>query len=703
MASTKPKAKPVAASNSKAKAPSRSNPLLASSWRTPFGIAPFEKIKPKHFAPAFDAGLKQHKAEIARITGSEAKPTFANTILALEKSGKLLDRVASVFFNLTNAHTSEELQAIQRDLAPKLAAHHSAILLDPKLFKRVDALHKQRGKLKLDDEQCRLLELHHMWLVRAGARLDKKSKARVAEINQRLATLSTQVVQNVLHDEQSWRLVLEGEKDLAGLPPALCSAAARAAEEAGLSGKHVITLSRSSIEPFLTYSSRRDLREKAYNAWIRRGENAGEHDNRGLVAEIIALRAELAKLMGFKSYAAYSLEDTMAKTPGAVAELLEAVWPKAVSRAAEEREALAEAARNEGNNFAIAAWDWRHYAEKVRAARYDLDEAEVRPYLQLDQMIAAAFDCATRLFGLTFKERHDVPKYHSDVRTWEVNDASGRHVGLFLGDYFARPSKQSGAWMSSYRSQHKLGSKSSPDVRPIIVNVLNFARGGEGEPTLLSFDDARTLFHEFGHGLHGLLSDVTAPSMSGTSVVRDFVELPSQLYEHWMMRPEVLKRFAVHAKSGKPMPDKLIQRIKAARNFNQGFATVEYAACAIVDMDLHALEDAASIDISDFERNSLSRIGMPAEIAMRHRIPHFMHIMGGYAAGYYSYLWSEVMDADAFAAFEEAGDIFDGETAKRLQKFVYAGGNRRDPLEAYVAFRGRKPSIEGLLKKRGFD
>jgi peptidyl-dipeptidase Dcp len=406
--------------------------------------------------------------------------------------------------------------------------------------------------------------------------------------------------------------------------------------------------------------------------------------------------------MGFQSYAAYSLEDTMAKTPVAVAELLDAVWPKAVARAAEEREALAEAARKEGSNHAIAAWGWRHYAEKVRAARYDLDEAEVRPYLQLDQMIAAAFDCATRLFGLGFKERHDVPKYHPDVRTWEVIDAHGRHIGLILGDYFARPPKQSGAWMSSYRSQHKLGPKSAPDVRPIIVNVLNFARGGEGEPTLLSFDDARTLFHEFGHGLHGLLSDVMAPSMSGTSVVRDFVELPSQLYEHWMMRPEVLKRFAVHAKTGKPMPEKLIQRIKAARNFNQGFATVEYAACAILDMDLHALKDGEHIDVGAFERDALSRIGMPAEIVMRHRIPHFMHIMGGYAAGYYSYLWSEVMDADAFAAFEEAGDIFDAETAKRLKEFVYAGGNRRDPLDAYVAFRGRKPSIEGLLKKRGF-
>lgn len=698
----KPKAK-ADTTKAQGKSNARANPLLvAGEWKTPFGIAPFEKIKPEHFAPAFAAALKAHRADIDRITRNAAKPTFQNTIVALEKSGRLLDRVASVFFNLTSADTSEVLQAIQRDVAPKLAAHHSNILLDAKLFKRVDALYKAREQLKLDAESRRLVELHHMWLVRAGAKLDKKSKTRVAEINQRLATLSTQFVQNVLHDEQSWRLVLEGAKDLAGLPAALRSAAERAAAEAGLPGKHVITLSRSSIEPFLTYSNRRDLREKAFNAWIRRGENPGEHDNRDIVAEIIALRAELAKLMGFDSYAAYSLEDSMAKTPAAVAELLEAVWPKAVARAAEEREALAEAARGEGGNFSIAAWDWRHFAEKVRAARFDLDEAEVRPYLQLDNMIAAAFDCATKLFGLSFKERHDIPKYHPDVRTWEVTDAKGGHVGLFLGDYFARASKQSGAWMSAFRSQHKMGPKARAEVSPIIVNVLNFARGGEGEPTLLSFDDARTLFHEFGHGLHGLLSDVTAPSMAGTAVVRDFVELPSQLYEHWLMRPEVLKRFALHAKTGKPMPDKLISRIKAARNFNQGFATVEYTACAILDMDLHAHDKPQGLDVGAFEREALQRIGMPAEIVMRHRIPHFMHIMGGYAAGYYSYLWSEVMDADAFAAFEEAGDIFDKATAGRLKEFVYSGGNRRDPLEAYVAFRGRKPSIEGLLKKRGF-
>ena len=391
----------------------------------------------------------------------------------------------------------------------------------------------------------------------------------------------------------------------------------------------------------------------------------------------------------------------MAKTPDAVAELLGQVWPKAVARAREERDALQAHAASEGDNSEVAAWDWRYYAEKVRRARYDLDEAEIRPYLQLENIIAAAFACASRLFGLTFKELKRAPRYHKDVRVWEVK-AKGKHVGIFMGDYFARPSKQSGAWMTSFRSQSKLGPKDAPEIRPIIVNVMNFSRGGDGEPTLLSFDDARTLFHEFGHGLHGLLSDVTYPSISGTSVVRDFVELPSQLYEHWLSRPEVLKEFALHAKTGKPMPAKLLERLKAARNFNQGFATVEYTACALLDMELHGLADASDLDVTKFEKSALKKLGMPAEIMMRHRLPHFMHIMGGYAAGYYSYLWSEVMDADAFEAFEEAGDIFEPETAGKLKEFVYSAGNRRDPLDAYVAFRGRAPKIDGLMKKRGF-
>ncbi len=682
----------------RAKAPTRkrpTNPLLAR-WSASFGLPPFEKIDPGHFNAAFAAALKEHKADIARIAADTARPTFANTIGALEKSGRLIEKVASVFYNLTGAHTNEALQAIEREMAPKLAAHDTAIMLNSKIFKRVEELYERRDALTLTDEQRRVLELRYKWLVRAGAKLGGKQKARVAEINQRLASLATQFSQNVLKDEQSWRMVLS-ERDLEGLPDAMRDAAARAAADAGLPGKYMITLSRSSIEPFLQFSARRDLREEAFNAWIRRGEMGKETDNRAIAAEIVALRAEFAALLGFKTYADYSLEETMAKTPASVRGLLSAVWEPAVKRAMGERDALQSRVREEGGNFSIAPWDWRYFAEKERKARFDVDEASTRPYLVLDNVVAAAFDTASRLFGLKFKELPDAPRYQEDVRVWEVSDKRGNHVGVFLGDYFARPSKRSGAWMSAFRSQSKVAG----DVSPIIVNVMNFARGEEGEPSLLSLDDARTLFHEFGHGLHGLLSDVTYPSISGTSVTRDFVELPSQLYEHWLMVPETLEKFAVHHATGKPMPAALLKRIKKARNFNQGFSTIEYLASAYVDMELHALEDESGLDVDAFERGTLDRLGMPREIVMRHRIPHFLHIMGGYAAGYYSYLWSEVMDADAFAAFEETGDAFDKATAKKLHKYIYSGGNQRDPLEAYVAFRGRPPEIKGLLKKRG--
>jgi peptidyl-dipeptidase Dcp len=689
-----------AKAKARAKAPRRAtaaaNPLLGR-WSTPFGLPPFSRIKPLHFRPAFAAALKAHKAEIARIAGQTARPTFANTIAAMEKSGRTLERVAAVFFNLSAADTNEELQEIEREMAPRLAAHQSAVMLNGKLFARIDDLFQRRERLRLTDEQARVLELQHTWFVRAGARLGRKDKARVAEINKRLASLATRFSQNVLKDEQSWRLVLEGERDLAGLPSSVRAAAARAAADMGLEGKHVITLARSSVEPFLQFSGRRDLREQAFTAWVKRGEMGGETDNRAILSEIVSLRAELARLIGFATYADLSLDDTMAKTPAAVRGLLQAVWPAAVKRAAEERDALQSQVRAEGGNFEIAAWDWRYYAEKERKARYDVDEAATRPYLALDSVVAAAFDTARRLFGLRFKELIDAPRYHKDVHVWEVTDEKGAHVGLFLGDYFARPSKRSGAWMSSFRSQAKVSGR----VRPIIVNVMNFARAEEGEPTLLSLDDARTLFHEFGHGLHGLLSDVTYPSISGTAVARDFVELPSQLYEHWLMVPEVLKRFAVHYRTGKPMPATLLGRIKKAKNFNQGFATVEYLASALVDMELHALQNGRDLDVSAFERETLQKLGMPREIVMRHRSPHFLHIIGGYAAGYYSYLWSEVMDADAFAAFEQAGDPFHAATAKRLKTYIYAAGNARDPLQAYVAFRGRPPEISGMLKKRG--
>ena len=676
--------------------PPSKNPLL-SRWNTPFEIAPFDKIKMQHFRPALDAAFRAHNAEIKAIAGNPAKPTFANTIVAIEKSGRLLSRVSAVFGNIEATNSTPELQEIAREMSPRFAAHETRILLDAKLFKRVDALYQKRDALKLDEEQRRVLERHHLSFVRAGARLPAQSKSRVKEINARLAGLVTQFMQNVLKDEQSWHMALDGEKDLAGLPESMIAAAERAATDKGLKGKHVITLARSSVEGFLTFSSRRDLREQAFKAWIDRGANGGDTDNRAILAEAVELRNEHARLMGFKSFADFSLEDTMARQPLAVDELLQNVWGRALKKANQEKDLLVEEARREGGNFTFAAWDWRHFAEKVRKARYDLDESEIRPYLQLDRMIEAAFDCARRLFGLEFKRIEKCPRYHPDVRVWEVKDKSGRHVGVFLGDYFARSSKQSGAWMSHFRRQHGIGK----GQRPIIVNVLNFAKSRDGEPALLSFDDARTLFHEFGHALHGLLSNVTFPSIAGTAVSRDFVELPSQLFEHWLSTKEVLDTYAVHAKTGKVMPAKLRQRLDAARNFNQGFATIEYTASALVDMALYSKNGTAPIDVDRFESETLERIGMPPEIVMRHRLPHFMHIMGGYAAGYYSYLWSEVMDSDAFAAFEEAGNVFDAKVAARLKEYIYSAGNRRDPHEAYVAFRGRPPKIDGLLKKRG--
>lgn len=679
-------------------APPNGNALL-QSWATAFEMPPFSAIAPEHFRPAFEEALARHGAEIAAIAGASDAPSFENTIAALERSGALLRRVSAVFFNLAGAHTNEAIQAIEREIAPVLAKHRDAIFMDGTLFARVAALFEARNGLALTGEQHRVLERTHLAFTRAGAALEGPEQARLSAINARLASLGTQFGQNVLADERSFALALEGERDLAGLPESVRAAAADAARERGADAGHVITLSRSLIESFLRFSDRRDLREKAYQAWISRGESEGANDNRPLVAEIAGLRAQKARLLGYPSFAHYKLDDTMAKSPEAVRALLEEVWAPARARAEEERAALAALAESEGLNDRLAPWDWRYYAEKLRKARYDLDEGEMKPYLPLDGMIAAAFDVARRLFGLSFTERADLPTYHPDVRAWEVRDETGAHLGVFLGDYFARPSKRSGAWMSVYRSQHRLDG----EVRPIVVNVANFAKGGEG-PTLLSFDDARTLFHEFGHGLHGLLSDVTYPSIAGTGVLRDFVEFPSQLYEHWLEEPEVLRRFARHAETGAPMPEALMDRMLAARNAGQGFATVEYLASALLDLDLHLRQPDEEIDAGAFERSALQAIGMPEEIAMRHRLTHFLHIFSGdgYSAGYYSYLWSEVLDADGFAAFREAGDPFDREVAERLRRHVYAAGGARDPAEAYRAFRGRMPSSEPLLAQRGF-
>lgn len=674
------------------------NPLL-TDWTGPFGLPPFAALKPEHFPPAFAQGLASHRAEVEAIAADPAAPDFDNTVAAMERSGALLTRVSSVFFVLAGADTGDALQEVERDISPLLARHNNEIYLNEALFRRIDGLYRRREALGLTAEQQRVLERYHTHFVRAGAGLDADKKRRLAEIGERLASLGTAFGQNVLADEKAFALVLE-EGDLGGLPDFLLDAARAAAEERGFPGKHVITLLRSSIEPFLQFSTRRDLREKAHHAWLKRGENGGATDNRGIIAEMAALRAERAGLLGYANFAEYRLADQMAKTPAAVRELLDNVWQRGRARARRERDELQAMVRDEGGNFALAPWDWRYYAEKLRQARYDLQESEIKPFFQLERMIEAAFETARRLFGLTFTPV-EVPRYHPDVRVWEVKDAGGKHVGLFLGDYFARESKHSGAWMTSLRDQEKLAG----EIKPIIINVMNFSKPEPGHAALLSFDDARTLFHEFGHGLHGLLSNVTYPLLSGTAVSSDFVELPSQLYEHWLEVPEILKKYARHCRTGEPMPQALLDRVLAARNFNQGCLTVEYTSSAMVDLDLHSLQEAKGLDVAGFEREALARIGMPDEIVMRHRLPHFQHLFsgGGYAAAYYSYLWSEVLDADAFLAFEEKGNAFDRETAQRLHDYIYSAGNLRDPAEAYKAFRGRLPTVDALLKKRGLD
>jgi peptidyl-dipeptidase Dcp len=672
------------------------NPLFAG-WTGPFDLPPLASIKPEHFRPAFDQALVRHRAEIDAIAADTSAATFANTIEALEKSGRDLDRVTNVFYVLAGADTSDALEAVERDISPLLARHSNVLYLNRALYARIGGLHARRDSLGLTPEQVRVLDRYHTRFVRAGAALDKARQDRLAAINERLASLGTQFGQNVLADEKAYALVLE-EGDLAGLPDFARAAARAAAQERGQVGQYAITLARSSCESFLQFSSRRDLREKVFQAWIKRGDNGGATDNRGLIAEMIALRAERAKLLGFASFADYRLDDQMAKTPAAARQVLDEVWGRARAKASAERDALQAMIAQEGGNFALAPHDWRYYAEKLRKAKFDLDEAEIKPYFQLDKMIEAAFETARRLFGLSFMPVN-VPLYHPDARAWEVKDKSGAHLGLFIGDYFARASKHSGAWMTSLRDQEKLIG----DVRPVILNVCNFSKPTEGEPALLSFDDARTLFHEFGHGLHGLLSNVTYPLLAGTGVSSDFVELPSQLYEHWLEVPEILKKYAHHDRTGEPMPKAMLDRLLATRTFNQGFATVEYTSCALLDLDIHALPEADRLDVGQFERDDLARIQMPAEIVMRHRLPHFQHLFsgGGYAAGYYSYMWSEVLDADAFEAFEETGDAFDPATAQRLRDFIYSAGNLRDPAEAYIAFRGRLPAVDALLKKRG--
>ena len=665
------------------------NALLAP-WTTAFALPPFDLIRDEDFAPAFEAGLAEARAAIAAIADNPAPATFANTIDALELAEATLDRVAGVFFNIAGSDSTPAREALQRDLAPKLSAFSSEITNNRALFGRINALWQARGTLGLTEEQQRVLMLYRRMFVRAGAELDGARAERMTAVKSRLAVLGTEFTQNLLADERAWFMEL-AEADLEGLPDFVVASARAAAAERDLPG-HIVTLNRSLIVPFLQFSPRRDLRQRAYLAWVARGANGNEQDNRAIAAETLALRQERATLLGYPDFAAFKLETEMAGTPAAVRDLLMRVWTPARAKALADAAVLESLMHADGVNGDLEAWDWRYYSEKRRKAEHDLDEAALKPYLSLDAMINAAFDCATRLFGLTFTPL-DVPLYHPDARAWEVT-RNGKHVAVFIGDYFARGSKRSGAWCSAIRSQRKLGGA----VQPVVVNVCNFAKG---DPALLSYDDARTLFHEFGHALHQMLSDVTYGFISGTSVARDFVELPSQLFEHWLEVPEVLVKHARHVTTGEPMPRDMLDRLLAAGTYDQGFATVEYVASALVDLAFH--EGAASADPMAREAEVLAEIGMPRAIRMRHATPHFAHVFAGdgYSSGYYSYMWSEVMDADAFEAFEEAGNPFDPDVAARLETHILSAGGSQEADALYTAFRGRMPGVEALLRGRG--
>jgi len=677
------------------------NPLL-QPWCAAHALPPFAQIRPTHFEPAFTVAMQEHRGELQRIAQDATAPSFANTVAAFDGSGRRLASLRAVFGCLTASATNAELQAVQRRMAAPLAVHDSAVYLDDALFARLDALHARIDTLGLDGQERRLLERIHLDFVRAGARLKGASRSRYAQVMAELAELTTRFAQNVLHDESTWQLVLADEADLAGLPEFVRAAARQAAQDRGLTGQ-IVTLARGLVVPFLTFSARRDLREQVWRAWSGRGEHAGPSDNREVARAILRLRREQAALHGQACYADYALADTMAGSRSAVQQLLGEVWPRALAAVERERAALQEQMAAQGEGGTIEAWDWRFWAEKVRQTQYAVDDAEVKPYFQLEAMVQAAFDCAGRLFGLRFVLRPDLPVYHPDVKAYEVLGEDGAVIGLFMQDNFARTGKRSGAWMSALRWQHRNGPDDAAEL-PVILNNNNFARAQAGQVPLLSMDEARTLFHEFGHGLHGLLSDVRFVRLSGTQVLRDFVELPSQLFEHWLSEPSVLRRHARHVHTGQPLPDALLQRLQAAQRFNQGFETVRYTASAIVDMAVHSRgESEPPADLCAFEDEVLAAHGLPEGVGINHRLVHFQHLFAsaGYAAGYYVYLWAEVLDADGFDAFREVGDPFDADLAQRLRRCIYGSGNSLAPGAAYAAFRGRAPTLTPLLRKRG--
>ncbi|MFL2701292.1 MAG: M3 family metallopeptidase [Gammaproteobacteria bacterium] len=673
------------------------NPFLID-YDTPYQIPPFEKIEFSHYEPAFEKGMKQHLSEIEVIASNNESPTFENTIAELERSGKTLDKVANVFFNLLGSNTSDEMDALAMKISPVLSAHSDSILLNKDLFSRIKSLHDQKDSLELSTEQRRLLSETFKNFTRSGANLSDSEMKRLVDINSSLSTLSVKFDQNVLKETNGFSLVIDSEDELDGLPEEEIRQAALLAESEGHTGKWVFKPTRVSMYPFLTYSTQRELREELYNSYIQRGDNDNEFDNKSLIVEMLELRKEKAKLMGFESHADYVLDDTMAKKTSRVDDLLQQIWKPGIARAKSEADEMQNLIKQEGGNFELAAWDWWHYSEKIRQNKFDFTEEEVKPYFSEDKVLQGAFDVASKLFEISFIERDDLPKYRDNIRSFEVLNTEKEIIGIFYTDYTLRPNKGGGAWMNTFRSQSKFDGRQIP----IVVNVCNFPPKNEDGVSLLSFEQVETLFHEFGHGLHGLLSDANYPSLSGTSVTRDYVEFPSQMMENWAREPEVIKTFALHYQTEEPIPDSLLDKISEAGNFNEGFETSEYVAAAYLDMAYHTSQKEIK-DVDKFEDDALANLGLIPQIESRYRSTYFGHIFaGGYSSGYYSYLWTEVLEADAFEPFREKG-LFDKETASKLKEYVYASGNTEDLMTQYINYRGSEPKIEPLLKKRGLD
>lgn len=686
------------ASPAAAAAPAEANPFFAA-YGTPFETPPFDRIRDAHFMPAFREGMALQKKEIEAVTANPEPPTFGNTIEAVERTGELLTRVSNVFFSLSQANTNEALQKIEAEISPLLAKHRDDINLDPRLFARVKAVYDERDKLVLTAEQARLLDKFYKNFVRGGANLDEAAKAEFRKINEELSVLSVKFGDNVLKETNAFALVIDNANDLAGLPQAVIDGAAEAAKERSLEGRWVFTLHKPSMIPFLQYSPNRDLRKSIFKAYINRANNGNASDNKAVLSRIAALRVKRANLLGYKTHADFVLEENMAKTPARVTRLLDQLWTPALEMAGKEAGKLQGLAAKKGGTFKLEPWDWWHYAEKLKKAEYDLNDQALKPYFRLDSVREGAFAVAGRLWGLQFAERTDIPKYHPDVRVFEVREADGTHVGILYTDYFPRASKQGGAWSGAFRSQ---SSRDGKTITPVIYNVGNFSMPAGDTPSLLTFEEVSTLFHEFGHALHDLLSNCTYETVSGTNVPSDFVEVASQIMENWAGDPEVIKTYAKHYQTGAPIPDALVEKVKNAGLFNKGFETVEYLAACYLDMDWHTLTEPKEPDAAAFEKASMAKIGLIPEIVVRYRSPYFSHIFSwGYSAGYYSYIWSEVLDADAFEAFKETS-LFDQATAKSLRDNILSRGGTEDPMVLYKKFRGREPKVEPLLRRKGF-